>query len=306
MHTTARRPLPRLFVSLVSLVSLALMPSIAHAQTFESIGVRARGMAGAFVAVADDATATWWNPAGLASNALFDTTWELGRASDPDRTRAGGVAAKVLGLGLSFYRLPLREIRAVGPIGAGPVNRNDDVVLSLFGVTTGQSIGDHFVVASTLKMAQAGDTHADIDAGVMASGGGARLGLTVKHLTAPSFGSGVDYFELTRQVRAGAALVGHGRGPVGDLVLAFDADLTTTPTVFGGARHVAAGAEAWAMGRRVGIRGGLSASTIGEAGLSPSGGLSLAVRRGLYVDGGITGGSDQARRGWSVGLRATF
>ena len=38
-----------------------------HAQVFETFGVRALGMGGAFVAVADDATATYWNPAGLTN-----------------------------------------------------------------------------------------------------------------------------------------------------------------------------------------------------------------------------------------------
>ena len=37
----------------------------ALAQPYESLGVRALGMGGAFVAVADDATAAYWNPAGL-------------------------------------------------------------------------------------------------------------------------------------------------------------------------------------------------------------------------------------------------
>ena len=39
----------------------------AHAAEFLShgVGARALGMGGAFVAVADDATATYWNPAGL-------------------------------------------------------------------------------------------------------------------------------------------------------------------------------------------------------------------------------------------------
>ena len=35
----------------------------ASAQIVESVGHRALGMGGAFVAVADDSTATWWNPA---------------------------------------------------------------------------------------------------------------------------------------------------------------------------------------------------------------------------------------------------
>ena len=37
----------------------------------EVLGVRAQGMAGAFVAVADDATAAYWNPAGLGTGDFF-------------------------------------------------------------------------------------------------------------------------------------------------------------------------------------------------------------------------------------------
>jgi len=292
----------------VSFVFCVFMPAIVAAQapTFESVGVRARGMAGAFVAVADDATATWWNPAGLASDAFFDATLEFGRAADPTRTRAGGFATKVLGLGLSYYRLQLREIRAVGPVGPAPVNREDRSVVNLFGVTTGQSLGEHFAVASTLKIVHAGETHGDYDVGVMAAAGGARVGLTVRHLTAPTFGSGADEFELTRQVRTGLALTGRGRGSIDELTLAFDADVTTTPTPFGDARHIAGGVEAWVRGRRVGVRGGVSVSTVGEANPAPSGGLSVALGRGMYLDGAVTGGSDQARRGWAIGLRATY
>ncbi len=42
------------------------------AQTFGGIGVRAEGMGGAFVAVADDASAVYWNPAGIATGSTFD------------------------------------------------------------------------------------------------------------------------------------------------------------------------------------------------------------------------------------------
>src|ERR1043166_1692648 len=48
-----------------------VVPSAVLAQTAAPVGVRAEGMGGAFVAVADDATAAWWNPAGLATGALF-------------------------------------------------------------------------------------------------------------------------------------------------------------------------------------------------------------------------------------------
>ena len=51
-----------------------LMPAAATAQTFETVGTRAAGMGGAFVAVADDASAVYWNPAGLASAAYLSPT----------------------------------------------------------------------------------------------------------------------------------------------------------------------------------------------------------------------------------------
>ncbi len=51
-----------------ALLLLALVPATAGAQApFEVVGERALGMAGAFVAVADDATAVHWNPAGLVT-----------------------------------------------------------------------------------------------------------------------------------------------------------------------------------------------------------------------------------------------
>ncbi|MEO6223141.1 MAG: hypothetical protein ABIP90_07805, partial [Vicinamibacterales bacterium] len=49
----------------------------ASAQTgFEVIGSRALGMGGAFVAVADDPSAVFWNPAGLASGQPAGATIE--------------------------------------------------------------------------------------------------------------------------------------------------------------------------------------------------------------------------------------
>jgi hypothetical protein len=62
----------------------------------------------------------------------------------------------------------------------------------------------------------------------------------------------------------------------------------------------------WTTNRVLGIRGGLSANTIGARRLSPSGGVSAAFRRGTYVDAEVTGGADQGRYGWGVGLRVTF
>jgi len=48
------------------------LPLSVHAQTFGGVGTRADGMGGAFVAVADDASAGYWNPAGIATGATVD------------------------------------------------------------------------------------------------------------------------------------------------------------------------------------------------------------------------------------------
>jgi hypothetical protein len=55
----------------ISICVLIFLAESASAQGFESVGTRAMGMGGAFVAVADDATAAYWNPAGLTTGAFF-------------------------------------------------------------------------------------------------------------------------------------------------------------------------------------------------------------------------------------------
>jgi long-chain fatty acid transport protein len=47
-------------------VVVGLTPHVVTAQSFAAVGTRAAGMGGAFVGVADDASAIYWNPAGLA------------------------------------------------------------------------------------------------------------------------------------------------------------------------------------------------------------------------------------------------
>src|SRR6185503_18003875 len=91
----------------------------ASAQIYESVGTRAQGMGGAFVAVVDDATATWWNPAGLATGAYFSSVIERGRTTEPAEAGPGGPAWRgstsayaivFPALGLSYYRLRISEI----------------------------------------------------------------------------------------------------------------------------------------------------------------------------------------------------
>ena len=320
----------------------------ASAQIYEAVGIRAQGMAGAFVAVADDATATWWNPAGLAGGAYFSSIVEYGASQDPRRpTDAGGLARSAWrsstrgiavaypALGLSYYRLRVSEIRPLAPTVATIPDRQDQgraptlmtsLVLQQFGATFGQSIGEHLVVGTTLKLVRGGfaaasttvadalldraseldggaTTHADIDVGAMVAFGRARVGAVVKNLRQPGFTFGAGRVDLPRQARVGFAATSAGRTV---LTIAVDADLTRTATATGDARHVAAGVQAWVIPKRVGVRGGVSANTVGSTRPAPSGGISVAVRSGLYLDGEATLGSDRTRKGWGLDLRLTF
>ena len=148
------------------------------AQSDEAVGVRAQGMGGAFVAVADDATATWWNPAGLAGGAYFNAIIECGsqreprsdrdaerRPPRPGRCDASGFAVAFPALGLSYYRLRVSEIQPLTSTGAPAASDKirerrtsacASLVLSQFGATRRAVARRASVVGSTLKLVTAG------------------------------------------------------------------------------------------------------------------------------------------------------
>jgi hypothetical protein len=296
------------FVSLASFV-LVSAPRSAHAQLFESFGIRAQGMGGAFVAVADDASATWWNPAGLAGGAYFNVLLEYDRSREPPEPSAQAFAFGFPALGISYYRLPISQMQPFTSTAADAPNRQDQRHLSQFGATVGQSVGNHLVVASTLKLVRAGETHGDLDVGAMASIGHVRVGAVLRNIRESSFaaeaGTDGEALMLARQARAGIAFTARSPGIVSEMTVAADADLTKTLTVVGETRHVTAGAELWLWARSFGLRGGLSKDTVVDRG-SASVGLSLALRSGIYLDGHFTGGTDATRRSLGSGLRVTF
>jgi hypothetical protein len=323
----------------------------AGAQQYESVGIRAQGMAGAFVAVADDASATWWNPAGLATGAYLDSLLEYSVVQQPrqergasgeilpaSETKTRGVAIVFPAAGLSYYRIQISEIRPVASTAEQGSGRQTEgataarlrtVRFSQYGATFGQSVGNHLVVASTLKVVRGSvanseaaaadatfdqaaeldgdtDTHTDLDVGALASLGVVRLGLSVKNVRTPSFGPPEDREELMRRARAGLAIVKPLTRVLDQFTIAVDADLTTASSVVGDTKYVTGGAEAWLFGKRVGLRGGLSRNTVGSELSSPSGGISLAFRQGSYLEGQYTAGDDRSRKGWGFDLRVTF
>ena len=217
-------------------LALGLLPALAGAQTFESIGVRAQGLGGAFVAVADDATASWWNPAGQATGAYLSAVLEKGRTTEPSAPTSTGPAVRTTStdfaiafpaLGLSHYRLRISEIAPISTTATGSAGRQDpggtgspvrSVGINQYSATLGQSIGDAVVVGATVKVLQAGavvgtsvaasplddadgldivrQSKLDADLGVMMKAGHLRLGATLKNVTQPSFGAGTTTLEL--------------------------------------------------------------------------------------------------------------
>jgi hypothetical protein len=279
------------FVCLMSLTAL-LVPRPARAQMYENVGIRAQGLGGAFVAVADDATATWWNPAGLATGPFFDTLVEYGRIRSSPQTSVRGVATAFPALGISYYRLP--------------IDLTGDEHLQVFGLTFGQSLNDHFVVASTLKLERAGETHGDLDLGALARFGHAQLGISVKNVRGATFETVAGPLVLDRQARAGLAILGRSNGWIREMTIAADADLMTNTSMGAETRHIAGGLEVWIFSKRLGLRGGGSGNTVGAKGSSASGGVSLALRSGTYVEAHHTNGTDPTRKSWGIALRSTF
>jgi len=262
----------------------------------EVLGVRAQGMAGAFVAVADDATAAYWNPAGLGTGDFFSFALERSHVSLPP---VDGVTP-VLRTGAVLVGTP--------PLGAGYYRLGDTHVVP---VTLVQSIGDHLNVGGAVKGVWSegidGRTHGRLDAdlGVMVRTDAWRVGLVLRNLAEPTFGPeviafGGNRYRLERHARLGAAVF-----PRDGLTLAADADLTPLDTADGRRRTIAAGVEQRA-GSRVLLRGGVRVQTIDDARPAASVGGSVGITTLIWADVQATGGSDRADRSWTVGLRARF
>jgi hypothetical protein len=298
------------FLTFVSFVTLAVP---AHAQLYESVGIRAQGMGGAFVAVADDAEgSTWWNPAGLAIGPFFSGVVEQRTGQGASAEGTTGVSLAVPSLGLSYYRLQIGRVAPPASTGLTPLDRQDQsaasvrlpsFILNEFGVTVGQSLGQHLVLASTVRLVRADQTAADFDLGAMVKFGSARFGVSAKNLYNPSLTADGIALDLNRQLRVGAAYAPPAGKQV-SVIADFDADLTTTSTEAGDERHIAGGAEL--RTGRFGVRGGLSGNTVGDVRRAYSGGASLGIAAKAFVDAQITRGDDDAKKGWGVALRVTF
>ena len=295
---------------------LVLVAGSVHGQSFETVGIRAQGLGGAFVAVASDSSATWWNPAGLAAGPFVDVSLSAshgGRAGE--RHPAWGVAVAAPMLGASYYRFQITEIQpfhSTDQIVNGrqetqaPVSRASHSA-SLLGISLVHSVASGIHVGTTVKaigLGTDGDVfhRVDMDLGGLAVHRGLRVGASVRNVLRPAFGS--SEVRLPRYARVGAAFDAEAAGyrPV---VVSADVDLAKYESAGRERRMVAVGIEHWIRGRRVGVRAGSRINTVGAHETAMSAGASVALTSLMYVEGQVTGGASADQR-WSVGARVTF
>lgn len=272
-------------------------------------------MGGAFVGVADDATAVYWNPAGLATGAIVSLNVELGGMKPDGATDWGPktalVAFSLPPLGLAYYRQGAFGVATPDSAVAATPSREEvgssvhAIATSTVAVSLLQSVTEHIVVSATPKVVWGGDSvRPDVDAGVMVAANRFRLGLAARHLATPTFEQeGLGSVELEREARVGGGW-GSGWPGYSRVVVAVDGDLMRRVTPRGERRDVAAGVETWWRERRFALRGGVRGSTVGEARTAASIGASALVA-GLYVEGYVAVGQAD-ERSWSLGLRYSF
>jgi hypothetical protein len=244
MHSVMSAGLARLGrVRLVTVLLVGLMgwPSPGAAQIVEATGSRALGMGGAFTGLANDSSATWWNPGALAAGPLIDAglSWAVTDSSQSvparrDRVSSFAIAAPMFGV--SYYRLRVTEIRESPPIGDPGGGREDEEglvpVRSLsvrqFGATIVQTLLTGVHVGATVKylrgsvgafgaspatdasdLLEAGEDFEtgetehrwDLDIGAMAVAGPFRFGAVARNIREPRFAADSVYGTLARLPR---------------------------------------------------------------------------------------------------------
>jgi hypothetical protein len=151
----------------------------------------------------------------------------------------------------------------------------------------------------------------DADIGLLAVAGPFRVGGVVRNVRAAEFADAAsatgDGIRLPRQARVGVAFDAAQRRTAGaSWVVSADVDVVRYTTGTGDRRVMAAGAERWLFGERIGIRGGGRFNQVGNKERSATAGVSAALRSGLLVEAHVVGGGSDEERGWGVAARMSF
>ena len=161
-------------IALAGLGALLLLPGLAQADIFEKVGTfggqflkigvgaRGAGMGGAFVAMADDATAVFWNAAGIARVDPEKSQLSMNHANWPADLSFDQVGyvfhmKKIPGAFAVHARAltmqPMEETTAFQPFGTG---ETFDAGMLAAGVTYARSFTDKFSAGLTANMIHTG------------------------------------------------------------------------------------------------------------------------------------------------------
>lgn len=320
-------------------VALSAVPGRAWAQiSFDMTGARAQGMAGAFVAVANDASAVHWNPAALVRGDMFGLTigtdqFQFRKGSrpleaGPTRQSASLISLTTWPLGLSYGAECAMRITEVPGLGT----RAESLSLKHFGVTVLQTVFDidvagkpvSLVAGATVKFARGtariselfeGGTVAsafdavedapgrasgtvDLDVGLHAETPRFRAGVTFKNLRQPRFHTIADSAITVKR----RARMGLAFVPRDGLTFALDVDLDTADPLVGHRRVIALGGES-RLGPRLFVRGGVRWQRDADRRPAAALGASVLLRPGFWLDGYVNPQSRDDGQGFGLALR---
>ncbi len=193
-------------IALAGLVAL-LIPGLAQAEIFEKVGTfggqflkigvgaRGAGMGGAFVAMADDATAVFWNAAGIARIDADKSQLSLNHANWPAELSYDQVGyvfhmKKIPGAfavhARSLSMQPMEVTTAFQPLGTG---ETFDAGMLAAGVTYARSFTDKFSAGLTMNMIHTGladlsQQTFSVDLGTLYDVGaaGMRIGMAIQNI----------------------------------------------------------------------------------------------------------------------------
>lgn len=253
-------------------------------------------MAGAFVAVADDASAPFWNPAGLATGAAVGAVFDVTRFQTGNRHSFFGSVGS-WPLGLSVVQ------QTAQPTGL-------KFSTTQYGINVLQTVVEGLVLGANIKLihgsvvdsASHSSNAVDVDLGAMADFNRVRIGLTLKNLRQSAFtNSAGGLVILGREIRAGVAVL-----PRDGLTLALDLDLDTVGLWDGPRRGIAVGGET-RVSPRLTARGGLRWNLEDDLNRPAySAGASVKLSASVSLDAHYTYSDNRRERAFGAALRAGY